>query len=534
MQRSSSILSLVLCLALYGCGSEGGDGGSPTGTGGSSTGGAGSGGTSAGGTSSGGTSSGGTSGSGGNACADCPWQLAPGHFEPAKLPLTIIAPDAGIDEQSRYSKAYPGIEYRVPIVVLGGAWPFHYELVSAPSGMSLGETHAATDYGILTWSNPSTGTHEVNVKVTDQEGASSTVEWNLTVTETGFLFLDAANGNDSNPGTLGSPKKTIAGWFGNDKYDDAHAGEFVYYRTGTYRTDVAPIEDGIRIALTGKSKPVVHLAYPGEAPVLDVRNAHITFYGGNSDVYFQGFVWEHVFDANEYKGLAIESNTDRVTVFENVFQKATELAPTGSNGTMIFAGNAQEFGEHWAIVHNDFADLSNGGAVEIYSVSDSVFEGNTLAHNAGGGLYLKNGTPRWTIRGNVGHVDNSNFLARSDAYNGLTAVHDVEICWNNYASSGLGWELGYEAQDYGTHWYYRNTWQVAHQHVLNATAGSVFVTRDVVQHDGQYDDGIFLESTSLVPVVEDALVGTDGLVDASGNLTSAQQTSAGTHGHVPE
>lgn len=524
---------LVIGLLSAGCGSDpsGGANGASGGSGGTASGGGGGGGGSGTGGAGG---SAGTSGSGGGSCADCPWQLAPGHFEPAELSLEIIAPEAGIGDESRYSKAYPGLAYRVPVVVLGGAWPFHYELVNAPNGMSIGETHGAPDYGIVSWPSPSAGTVDVSVKVTDQEGATSIVAWTIQVTEDGFLFLDAVNGDDGNPGTLASPKKSVVGWYGNDKYDDSHAGEFVYYRAGTYRTDEAPIEDGIRIALQGKVKPVVHLAYPGESAVLDVRNAHVTFYGGNSDVYLQGLTLSHAFDANDYKGLSIESNTDRVVVFENAFEKATNLAPIGSNGTLIFAGNAQEFGEHWAIVHNDFADLSNGGAVEIYSVSDSVFEGNTLLHNAGGGLYLKNSGVRWSVRNNSGHGDNSNFLIRSDAYNGLGAVHDVEVCWNNYGSSGTGWELGYEANDYGTHWMYRNTWQIGHHRILNASAGEVLVTRDVVQHDGQHDDGILRESTSLVPTVEDALSGTNGLVDSDGNLTSAQQANAGTHGHVPQ
>jgi hypothetical protein len=523
--------TILFFCALVGCGSDGSSSKPAAGTGGS-------GGTStSGGT--GGASTGGASGSGGAAvggsagCVDCPFQLAPGHFEPAVLPLEIIAPEAGITAVSRYSRAYPGLTYRVPIVVLGGAWPFRYRLVTGPTGMTLGEIHGQSDYGILEWTNPTSGSapHPIAVEVTDQEGATSTVEWSLDVTDAEFLFLDAVNGDDANPGTLASPKRSIDGWFNGDKYDDAYAGWFVYYRNGTYRTDEAPIEDGIRIALTGGQKPVVHLAYPGENPVIDLRNAHITLYGGNSDAHFSGLTLSHAFDANDYKGISIESNTQRVVIFENRFEVATNLAPGGSNGFLLFAGNAMEFGSHWAVVHNEFQDLTNGGAFEVYSVSDSVFEGNTLAHVHGGGIYLKNSTPRWSIRNNVGLGDNSNFLARSDAYNGLSAVHDVEICWNNYASSGLGWQLGYEANDYGAHFVYRNTWQVAHQHILNATAGSVSVTRDVVQHDGAHTSGISLESTAIVPEVEDLLEGTDGLVDANGNLLPAHAASEGTHGH---
>jgi hypothetical protein len=50
------------------------------------------------------------------------WQLPAGHFEPSHIQPRIIAPRPDVERTyaSRYSWAYPGLEYAVPIVVLGG------------------------------------------------------------------------------------------------------------------------------------------------------------------------------------------------------------------------------------------------------------------------------------------------------------------------------------------------------------------------------------------------------------------------------
>src|SRR5689334_3733291 len=79
------------------------------------------------------------------------WQLAAGHYETAKIPLEIIAPRAGLTTANRYYKTYPGIAYRVPVVVLGGAFPFKFELLTAPSGMTIGQYDGDTDYGVINW-----------------------------------------------------------------------------------------------------------------------------------------------------------------------------------------------------------------------------------------------------------------------------------------------------------------------------------------------------------------------------------------------
>ena len=79
----------------------------------------------------------------------------------ANYPLELISPRAvGTSPSSglaampsghRIFKAYPGLEYNIRAVVIGGAYPFTFALSNAPSGMSINAD------GTITWPNP-TGT----------------------------------------------------------------------------------------------------------------------------------------------------------------------------------------------------------------------------------------------------------------------------------------------------------------------------------------------------------------------------------------
>jgi hypothetical protein len=219
-------------------------------------------------------------------------------------------------------------------------------------------------------------------------------------------------------------------------------------------------------------------------------------------------------------------------IFDNVFNEPVGGGGTGSNSAVIFIANGGAVTPYWAISHNEFLGGNGCMAAEIYLSSDGVFEGNLVDTGEDGGIYLKNSTPRWSIRNNVGLGGGASFLARVDAYNGSADVDDVEVCWNNWASSGPGWVLGYEANTYGDFISYRNTWQIAHHDVINASSANLRMVRDVVQHDGSTVDAVGFENTSVVASVEDQLAGTGGLVDADGMLVGEYRTQfLGTRGH---
>jgi len=75
---------------------------------------------------------------------------------------------------------------------------------------------------------------------------------------TGTAYYVAPDGNDSNPGTLDSPWKTI-----QHATETLQAGDGVYLRNGTYN-------EHVRIEVSGEGgTPIVYAAYEGETPIID-------------------------------------------------------------------------------------------------------------------------------------------------------------------------------------------------------------------------------------------------------------------------
>lgn len=201
-----------------------------------------------------------------------------GHYEPSIYTLEITQPQPSLTTDNRYYRAYPGLEYAVRVGVYGGSYRYNYELTTAPSGMTINSVT-----GHITWSNPITSgsPHNVTAKVTDQEGSTDTVSWTITVTTTGFKFVNSATGT-SGVGTIDDPYKTL-----QDVADNASASDFVYFRAGTYnRSDWSSASGN----WTG---PSVFLAYPGEAvnynTDINGNTSQIYFIGTNHNGYVDGF-----------------------------------------------------------------------------------------------------------------------------------------------------------------------------------------------------------------------------------------------------
>ena len=138
-------------------------------------------------------------------------QLPAANYIPAKQAAHLIhpRPDSETASWAKHRRHYPGIKYEVPVGVSFGSWPFFYDLTTAPAGATIGENVIAVDgelvpgddYGVVTWDNPTEGTHNFQVTVSFQDGATPLViEWTLEVTTTGTIFVDAVNGLDTNDG----------------------------------------------------------------------------------------------------------------------------------------------------------------------------------------------------------------------------------------------------------------------------------------------------------------------------------------------
>lgn len=450
------------------------------------------------------------------------WQLADGHYIAAKMAPVIIGPsaatEAGTDAAwSRYRRCPSGIAYRIPISVLGGAWPFKYEIVSGPSGMTIGEVYGDTDYGILSWSNPTTtgSPHTVSVKITDQDGTIATREWDLQVIDrentTYFVFLDASGGSNGNDGSYSSPKQTLLGWYGSDTNDSTHSAKQAFYFSGTYHNNVVTDPSGFKVWL--RYKPHVHVAIPGETAVID-NDLALYWSGMRDDFAACGLQWANgwclegsVTSALHGRMTYIRQDqgyAKRQLVFENYFGPVSGgyVAQSGSNPATIFL-DAKDQGAIYFVASHNTHEHNSGEFLESYGAHDLVFQHNTLVETSGDTeiCYLKSsGNQRWSIRANTGAgrkwITNVSDGIQSEADH---ATHDIETCWNSFRSTTGAPARHQESSGaaVGNIWWFRNS--------LTGTA------------DIQHNTGSSRYSDPVAIWEKNVLEGCDLLTDTSGD-----------------
>lgn len=490
-----------------------------------------------------------------------------GHWVDSNLTFSIIAPHAGLATTNRYYKQYPGIPYRVPVIAIGGAYPYIYTLTTAPAGMTIGQTFNSTDYGIINWANPIAGTYTCTVQVQDQMLRSQTVTWTLTVTTTGFVFIDSMNGHASaanggtGTGTLANPFKTfddvysgVAGHNGTNaarKADTTWANAFVYMRAGTYTTAQVNFEAGNagqRAPMVSGNKPKVWIGYPGETATLDTTGSYISYYSETSvGLWFSNLTAAGMESTGGFKWLAFQSMSDH-GIFEVKFSTPTATGTSGSNPDMLFSeANSPNLALRGFIKSCTFNNTLNHELFEMYSTSTWAIHDNVLAGvNDACGFYAKGdgthpttgGNDTISVRGNVGlAANNGRSLVELDNY---AYSRNVEICYNVYKSSSSGINFGIDTGGSGTSNVasFRNTWMIAQQTIDAQPVTTLAVTNDVTKftnaaanaHGYQLINGGTLTGATFTGEECVALNGT--FVDTSGNLSGASRTSyLGLRGH---
>ncbi len=457
-----------------------------------------------------------------------------GNAFAAISPLEIIQPRAGLDTNNRFYRAYPGLLYNVQIAAIGGTYPNTYRLDSGPSGMSINNAS-----GELSWASPteSGSPHSVRVTVTDSGGATASVTWSITVTTQGFRFVDAVNGRSvasGGTGTFSNPWRSIADWYIN-KYDSTYRGTFLYFRNGTYRTAEAPIEDSYRLALPG-NKPLVWLSYPGEKPVIDVTSSHVAPYGGGcSNLYFEGMEFRN-FTTNF--GVRIDSNADNVTFRRNTFANLPSgYGGSGTNASGLMISNGGGVGNYFAIVENTFRDMyGQGYGLLGYWTNKVLVQGNTASNfnvSDSKAIGPKTNNSYWFIRDNRINVAQGQGIW-VDTYS-YTA--NIEIAYNLVrANSDAALWIGQEPAAYGRFEMYRNTFIGEDIKIsnLSSSSGPVSFLNDVVisTSGGTMNTADSSAATSRM-TQSGLLVGSlsAGIVDTSGNLTTAYQNYIGQKGY---
>jgi hypothetical protein len=407
------------------------------------------------------------------------WQLPPEQFVAAKMPIRLVhpRPDSETNSWARHRKAYPGLEYRIPVSVQGGAYPFYYEVIQGPSGMTVGQQIGAADYGILRWTPPgSSGPQTVEVRVTDQEMNSVTARFTLIATTEGFVFVDpkvASNGD----GTINSPLRDFWLIHGDgDATYKKYAGYIAYLRDGTHRV----ANTGGWFPMSANS-PMVVLGYPGEAPVINSRNGYISVRSSNGpgDFFFGGIkLKDSNPDMENSRFFSVGGTAGyRSTFFELSFEG--QVAGTAGNDNqhhIHYAAQAgyTEYLTFWGLQFRDQA--TNGSSIgSTYQTRFVVVENNLFGAAKSGftpnaAVFMKYDSTMWSLRRNISLVQqfrSATLMQYAADRKTPPQPQLVEMCYNLLGSGGSviagSWGgQGHTADSPGgnlsnTTWIYRNT-----------------------------------------------------------------------------
>ncbi|MCL4874167.1 right-handed parallel beta-helix repeat-containing protein [bacterium] len=485
--------------------------------------------------------------------------LSSGPAFAANYPLEIVnikpAGTGGMTANNRIFRAYPGIEYNIRAGVIGGLYPYTFSLSSAPSGMTINSST-----GEISWASPQTAQSGATptITVVDSEGTSVSSSWTITVTTSGFRFIDAVNGRsvaNGGTGTLSNPWRSMRDWYeGNDyasKTRNSYVNEFLYFRAGTYYLD-AYIEDSTstlpgRMPVLSTYKPVVWMAYPGETPVIDMQyvsgqpttGPHIVFYATSENVYIDGFRVKNM----QYKGFELDPSGDYQT-----FRRLDmgPLGPTqtgGYNQSFILAGTGTA-SDYMIIQDSFFHNLDLGAGIKIYAKNKLLIEDNVLAHFKDTntvtnieGIALKGDVRRTTVRGNtIYDVPQKGIGGNMHD----TTTREMEILYNCvYNASITAIDINQDGMAGVIH-IYRNTFSGTVQ-VRNTDSSdgpfyfsnNVIVNRDSGTPAGSHIYHLSVSDPSRV-VRSDNLVGypADNILGSGCNLTSGYLSYIGTHGHL--
>jgi hypothetical protein len=379
------------------------------------------------------------------------WQLQTGHYVQSVAVPDIVHPRPDNDSGGlaggnpntweRARLAPSGVPWRIPIRMRYGAWPFQYQLISGPAGMSIGQHYGDPDYGILSWANPVIGTYTITVQVTTQDfgrtaGSADpigqySVSWTLVVADktdvTKFVWLDAVNGNDANNGSFGSPWKTLSGFSAAST-----SGKQLFLRNGTYAMNVfSAILD-----LTSRAK--VWVGYPGESVTIDYTGAWsgtdiwILFNGSSGvgsggccthNITFNGSPsnWATVNSGSNHDQFHIFHYGDRALYYECTFTNLNGYNTNGnwSNWQGVFPAATGTMHNYFVFTNNTCSNMQNmqsGGGLIAYSMRAYVVENNTITgfsnpKNIQSGIFIKGHNSKGSVRANHAWVQGGTFAS---------------------------------------------------------------------------------------------------------------------------
>lgn len=404
-------------------------------------------------------------------------------------PVAVGTGSPAMHSGDRIYKAYPGIAYNIRAVVIGGSYPYTFALNSTAT--SAGMTVNANT-GEINWPSPSTGQTGLTptLTVTDSAGAQVTGSWAITVSTSGFKFIDGVSGTNypTGTGTIGNPIRTL----GDVKNGGATFSDILYFRTGTYNLNEGALNSSGYLNLGfddsgGTGRPMVWLAYPGETPTIDIQyptvvQGHVAPFikltGPN--IYLDSLTCTNDFT----KTFELDCTLRRAPIVRRCTFTNGGAGADGSNSAfLMMTANTAGPSYGMAIQNNSFGTAGHN-AVKSYSMNKSLIEDNMFGVN--GGVAQKAGVTQYTVRKNTFTSSDWGVTGNMNTYAGGDNTYG-EICYNlflNTVASGI--EIGRsKISTIGRTDCYRNTvlGGVTMENVATADGPYVF-TRNVIINSG--------------------------------------------------
>jgi hypothetical protein len=413
------------------------------------------------------------------------WQLPAGHYHPSEIPIEIIGPrpDNERTHRSRYNWAHPGMQYAVPIAVLGGSYPHYYEIVAVDGPASLAsatiggqrqygvgvewyETQDWEDYGTLRWT-PAAGDEgqdfSFTIRVTGQDGLSAEVTFSGQVNSAQFVFVDS-NGAPGGDGTVGSPFLDFDDLW-TDNTDTRFDGKIIVFREGIYdpgKASVLNLQNNLNL-------PCVFIGWPGEGKWVMEQGKNVNlqwsvgrpdlwlsdcYVDGNTDDtdnnWFWKVSWWNISDGNSHS---------RCTIWNNVLynHQGSYSAPGDGNGGWFsflsprWTEDGYETRVHYAIIKNVFdtgypttsTGRNYGSCVDFYGTTRSILEHNVIRNwNVATPIWMKLHDQWWSVRANSLWENNETaeiICNQISQYSVPPAPKGgyTEVCWNFRSAKDL-------------------------------------------------------------------------------------------------
>lgn len=450
------------------------------------------------------------------------------------LEIINIRPDLGAG--NRLSRAYPGLEYNIRAAVIGGEYPYSFALSDAPAGMTV---DART--GEVRWPSPSTDARPT-LTVSDASGVRVSAAWPIKVTADGFRFVDAVNGRPSagsgcgtgcGTGSRDNPWRTLL---------DVHAagapGEFVYFLNGTYTPAGIPRASAgspwERVVFTENARPVVWMAAPGHAPVLDfaanrgASSVPLIRFRGN-DVYVDGLE-----TVNSYLiAFQFESGAGAGPTFRRLRMHGHGPGIDGSNAAFIMTTTSPTPSDFMVIQDSEFRDVTGESVtIKIYAQRKLLIE-DTSHRATPVAIELKDDVRQFTVRGNrfqdvtrtaIGGNMHEATTHGTISFNNVRAAVALDL-----NQDGMAGRIDVLRNTFVGRVQVRNTDAADGPFII---AGNVIVSTD----RGVRGSRVSFESVSAPDRVHigDNLTGSPGdrMVDDAGNLASRWAAHVGAYGHL--